>query len=93
MTDKTTHFGFQTIETEQKAPRVREVFDTVAARYDVMNDLMSGGMHRLWKQSMVDTACRFMPMAWQVLDLAGGTGDITFRLQQRAGKMPQGSVN
>jgi demethylmenaquinone methyltransferase / 2-methoxy-6-polyprenyl-1,4-benzoquinol methylase len=74
-----THFGFETVAAEEKASRVRGVFDSVASRYDLMNDLMSGGMHRLWKNAMVQS----LPLYHNVhlLDLAGGTGDIAFRAQ------------
>jgi demethylmenaquinone methyltransferase/2-methoxy-6-polyprenyl-1,4-benzoquinol methylase len=77
-----THFGFRTVGRAEKAGLVRGVFDSVAGRYDLMNDLMSGGVHRLWKRAMV---------AWlgprdgqHVLDVAGGTGDIAFRIRERA---------
>ncbi|MDX1346446.1 MAG: class I SAM-dependent methyltransferase, partial [Sedimenticolaceae bacterium] len=56
MSEKTTHFGFQTVNVEEKAERVRNVFDSVASRYDIMNDLMSLGIHRLWKHIAVDLA-------------------------------------
>jgi hypothetical protein len=73
-----THFGFQTIDEHEKESRVRGVFDNVASRYDVMNDVMSGGLHRLWKREMVATLA---PRAGQkILDVAGGTGDIAFRI-------------
>ena len=79
----TTHFGFQTVPEAAKAGRVRDVFDSVAGRYDLMNDLMSGGLHRLWKRSMIDSV---NPRPGQhLLDVAGGTGDIAFRLLAAAG--------
>ena len=79
--DDTTDFGFQTISTEQKSRRVRDVFKGVSSRYDLMNDLMSGGMHRIWKAALVDWLA---PRPHQrILDLAGGTGDIAFRLLDR----------
>ncbi len=82
-TDKTTHFGFQTVPEEDKATRVRGVFSSVASKYDVMNDVMSGGIHRLWKDAMMDWLA---PRAGQrLLDVAGGTGDISFRFLKRAG--------
>ena len=75
-------FGFRRIPATQKTAAVRGVFDSVAARYDLMNDLMSGGIHRLWKDRMVD---RLRPRATErLLDLAGGTGDIAFRILARA---------
>jgi demethylmenaquinone methyltransferase/2-methoxy-6-polyprenyl-1,4-benzoquinol methylase len=77
-----THFGFETINEQDKQRRVRGVFDSVAARYDVMNDLMSGGLHRLWKREMVASLA---PKAGQhILDVAGGTGDIAFRIRKAA---------
>lgn len=77
-----THFGFQDVPESEKAGRVRAVFESVAPRYDLMNDLMSAGVHRLWKNAFADWAS---PRgAARVLDMAGGTGDIAFRLQDRA---------
>src|SRR5690554_5167999 len=78
---RTTHFGFREVEEAEKAPLVRNVFTNVAARYDLMNDLMSGGIHRLWKDEMVSWL-RPRP-GWQVIDVAGGTGDIAFRIRER----------
>lgn len=75
-----THFGFTTVSENEKAARVRAVFESVAERYDLMNDAMSGGLHRIWKAVFVAWA---RPRAGQtVLDLAGGTGDIAFRLRR-----------
>ncbi len=80
-TDSTTHFGYETVPKDVKAGRVRAVFDSVVSRYDLMNDLMSGGVHRLWKNAMVDWLA---PQPdWRVLDMAGGTGDIAFRVLGR----------
>jgi len=77
-----THFGFQTVEREQKSGMVRSVFNGVADQYDLMNDLMSGGVHRLWKSSMIDW---LNPRpGWHMLDVAGGTGDIAQRFLERA---------
>ena len=77
-----THFGFHTVDRAAKAGLVRGVFDSVAGRYDLMNDLMSGGVHRLWKRAMVDWLA---PRDGQhVLDVTGGTGDIAFRIRERA---------
>ncbi len=77
----TAPFGFQDIPAEEKAGRVRDVFDAVAPAYDLMNDLMSFGAHRLWKEAMVDA---LKPRAgMEVLDLAGGTGDIATRILRR----------
>ncbi len=81
--DKTTHFGFETVREEDKASRVQGVFSSVASKYDIMNDVMSGGVHRLWKDAMMDWLA---PRAGQkLLDVAGGTGDISFRFLKRAG--------
>ncbi len=83
MSDKTTHFGFETVPEAEKAGRVRGVFGNVASKYDVMNDAMSMGIHRIWKDAMMDWLA---PRAGQkLLDVAGGTGDISFRFLNRAG--------
>ena len=80
--DQTTHFGFQTVPEADKAGMVHGVFTRVASKYDVMNDLMSGGMHRLWKAAMMDWLA---PRPGQrLLDVAGGTGDVAFRFLKRA---------
>ncbi|MDF0595989.1 bifunctional demethylmenaquinone methyltransferase/2-methoxy-6-polyprenyl-1,4-benzoquinol methylase UbiE [Psychromarinibacter halotolerans] len=82
MTEKTTHFGNQTIPEEEKAGRVHGVFTSVASKYDVMNDVMSVGIHRAWKDAMMDWLA---PRDGQrLLDVAGGTGDIAFRFLGRA---------
>ena len=86
--DKTTHFGYETVNKEEKADRVREVFDSVATRYDIMNDLMSFGIHRLWKHIAVDLAA--VRAGHHVLDLASGTGDLAARFAGLVG--PQGRV-
>ena len=79
---KTTHFGFQTVDEADKAGMVHGVFSRVATKYDIMNDLMSGGIHRLWKAAMMDWLA---PRNGQrLLDVAGGTGDIAFRFLKRA---------
>ena len=78
---ETTHFGARTVAVGEKAGLVREVFDRVAGRYDLMNDLMSLGIHRLWKDALVDWL-RPRP-GMRVLDLAGGTGDIALRIAER----------
>ena len=83
-----TQFGFENVSPEEKSRRVRGVFDSVAGKYDVMNDVMSMGLHRLWKRFAVDAA---MPHAGQrVLDLAGGTGDLARLFAARVG--PTGVV-
>ena len=80
--DRTTHFGERTVPEAEKAGLVHDVFTRVAARYDLMNDLMSGGVHRIWKDAMMDWLA---PRAGQrLLDVAGGTGDIAFRFLHRA---------
>ena len=74
MNKKTTHFGYKTVSQEEKAGYVKDVFDSVSNRYDLMNDLMSGGLHRLWKKYTIDKAsARY---GHKILDLAGGTGDL-----------------
>ena len=78
----TVDFGFETVAAEEKARLVGSVFSRVARRYDLMNDLMSGGLHRLWKDSFVDTLRPFDGM--RLVDVAGGTGDIAFRVIDRA---------
>jgi demethylmenaquinone methyltransferase/2-methoxy-6-polyprenyl-1,4-benzoquinol methylase len=79
----TTHFGFETVPENEKAGRVQGVFSSVASKYDVMNDAMSLGIHRIWKDAMMDWLA---PRAGQrLLDVAGGTGDISFRFLKRAG--------
>ncbi len=84
MSDKSTHFGFEEIPESEKAGRVRGIFGSVAGKYDVMNDAMSLGIHRLWKDAMMDWLA---PRAGQrLLDVAGGTGDIAFRFLDRAGQ-------
>ncbi|MEL7301175.1 MAG: bifunctional demethylmenaquinone methyltransferase/2-methoxy-6-polyprenyl-1,4-benzoquinol methylase UbiE [Pseudomonadota bacterium] len=82
-TDTTTHFGNETVPEGEKAERVRGVFSSVASKYDIMNDVMSAGIHRLWKDAMMDWLA---PRRGQrLLDVAGGTGDIAFRFLARAG--------
>lgn len=83
MTKETTHFGYQTVPREQKATHVRDVFDSVAGRYDIMNDLMSGGLHRLWKRFTIGEAN--VRRGQTVLDLAGGTGDLAKRFLGQVG--------
>lgn len=80
---ETTHFGYQRVTTTEKTQKVGEVFDTVASRYDLMNDLMSLGLHRLWKRFTLNQA-RIRP-GQVVLDLAGGTGDLAKSLAQSVG--------
>ena len=83
MSKETTHFGFETIPVDEKVRRVRGVFDSVASRYDLMNDLMSGGLHRLWKHFTVEQAA--VRPGQVVLDLAGGTGDLAGKFASQVG--------
>jgi demethylmenaquinone methyltransferase / 2-methoxy-6-polyprenyl-1,4-benzoquinol methylase len=81
--DKTTHFGFETVPEHEKAGRVQGVFNSVASKYDIMNDVMSMGIHRVWKEAMMDWLA---PRPGQrLLDVAGGTGDVSFKFLKRAG--------
>jgi demethylmenaquinone methyltransferase/2-methoxy-6-polyprenyl-1,4-benzoquinol methylase len=79
----TTHFGFQTVATHEKATLVRRVFDEVAPKYDLMNDLMSAGIHRIWKSILLDSLKPRPDMT--LLDVGGGTGDIAFGFLGRGG--------
>ncbi len=88
MKDKTTHFGFREVPLREKVGMVKQVFDSVAEQYDVMNDLMSLGIHRLWKR--VAIMLSNVRQGERVLDLAGGTGDLTILCQKRVA--PSGSV-
>jgi demethylmenaquinone methyltransferase/2-methoxy-6-polyprenyl-1,4-benzoquinol methylase len=83
-----THFGFQTVNAHDKSKHVRRVFDSVASKYDVMNDLMSLGLHRLWKH-YTTTVADIRP-GYQVLDIAGGTGDLSMAFAKQVG--PTGRV-
>ncbi|OCH12042.1 MULTISPECIES: bifunctional demethylmenaquinone methyltransferase/2-methoxy-6-polyprenyl-1,4-benzoquinol methylase UbiE [unclassified Aliivibrio] len=93
MTDKmniaeeTTHFGFTTVAKDEKVAKVAEVFHSVAAKYDIMNDLMSGGVHRVWKRFTID--CSGVRPGHKVLDLAGGTGDLTAKFSRIVGDTGQ----
>ena len=84
----TTHFGFRAVPEHEKASRVAGVFDSVAARYDLMNDLMSGGLHRLWKRFTVEQSG--LRPGQRVLDVAGGTADLAIQFARRVGT--QGEV-
>ncbi len=86
--DDTTDFGFSRVGRDEKASLVRGVFDSVAGRYDLMNDLMSAGVHRLWKRFTIEL-CAVRP-GQRVLDIAGGTGDLTAKFSQLVG--PEGQV-
>src|SRR4029079_4046936 len=81
--EEPTQFGYERVTPEEKTRRVRGVFDSVAGKYDVMNDVMSGGLHRLWKRFVVDVAA--VHSAQRVLDLAGGTGDLARLFAARVG--------
>ncbi len=83
-----THFGFKTVDKNQKASMVADVFHSVAAKYDIMNDLMSMGIHRVWKRFTID--CSGVRSGQHVLDLAGGTGDLTAKFSRLVG--PTGQV-
>lgn len=83
-----THFGFKTVDEREKAQRVRSVFDSVAPRYDLMNDLMSAGLHRIWKRYTL-TVAQAQP-GHQVLDIAAGTGDLSLGFSRQVG--PTGLV-
>ena len=87
-TDNTTHFGYKDVPTEEKQAMVADVFHSVAAKYDVMNDLMSFGVHRLWKRFTIDMSG--VRPGNKVLDLAGGTGDLTKKFSKIVG--PSGKV-
>jgi len=84
----TTHFGYQSVTTQEKEQRVAEVFKSVATRYDVMNDIMTGGLHRLWKRFTIEISG--VRKGHKVLDLAGGTGDLAMRYARFVG--PEGEV-
>ncbi|MBZ9539132.1 MULTISPECIES: bifunctional demethylmenaquinone methyltransferase/2-methoxy-6-polyprenyl-1,4-benzoquinol methylase UbiE [Modicisalibacter] len=88
MTKRTTHFGYQEVPVEEKAARVADVFHSVASRYDLMNDLMSLGIHRLWKRLTLERAG--VRRGQSVLDIAGGTGDLTLKFSRLVG--PSGRV-
>lgn len=82
--EKTTHFGFEQVAVEKKAERVANVFHSVAAKYDLMNDLMSGGIHRLWKRFTIEASA--VRAGHKVLDIAGGTGDLSYQFAKLVGK-------
>ena len=84
---ETTHFGFQTVAKSEKADKVADVFHSVAAKYDLMNDLMSFGVHRVWKRFTIDSSG--VRRGQRVLDLAGGTGDLTAKFSRLVGETGQ----
>src|SRR5688572_11396320 len=81
-----THFGYRDVPLEDKQGLVDDVFHSVARRYDLMNDLMSGGLHRAWKEALVTAVHPSKNKAFAVLDLAGGTGDVAFRIAEQGGR-------
>lgn len=83
----TTHFGYEQVKTSEKQAKVADVFHSVAAKYDIMNDLMSFGVHRLWKRFAID--CSGVRPGQKVLDLAGGTGDLTAKFSRIVGDKGQ----
>jgi demethylmenaquinone methyltransferase/2-methoxy-6-polyprenyl-1,4-benzoquinol methylase len=83
MSDKTTHFGYKTVNVEEKAGKVAEVFHSVADNYDLMNDLMSMGIHRIWKQVAIEMSG--VRSGHKVLDIAGGTGDLAAKFSRIVG--------
>ena len=90
-TSQTVSFGYESVDPEEKTRRVGAVFSSVAAKYDVMNDAMSGGMHRLWKDRFVR---RVKPQPGEaILDMAGGTGDIAFRLAECRAEVTVADIN
>ena len=94
MSEKTTHFGYTEVPVEQKVAKVGEVFDSVAPSYDVMNDLMSMGVHRIWKRIAIEYLAPRPGMS--VLDLAGGTADLSLLIRPRlgeTGKLVIGDIN
>lgn len=86
--EQTTHFGFEKVDVKDKANRVAGVFHSVAAKYDIMNDVMSGGIHRIWKQFTIEISG--VRSGHTVLDIAGGTGDLTKKFSRLVG--PSGQV-
>lgn len=88
MSDETTHFGYQTVPVANKAQRVADVFHSVAGKYDLMNDLMSVGIHRIWKCITIEMSA--VRPGHSVLDIAGGTGDLAAKFATRVG--PEGLV-
>lgn len=86
-TEKTTHFGYTQVPVEEKAERVRNVFESVASNYDIMNDVMSMGVHRLWKRFTINLAA--VRRGQKVLDLAGGTGDLAAKFANQVGNEGQ----
>lgn len=82
--NNTTHFGFRTVDKNKKSDMVADIFDSVSAKYDLMNDLMSFGIHRLWKRFTIESSA--VRPGQKILDLAGGTGDFTAKFSRMAGE-------
>jgi demethylmenaquinone methyltransferase/2-methoxy-6-polyprenyl-1,4-benzoquinol methylase len=82
MENNKTHFGFKEVDRDQKSNLVKDIFSNVAKKYDLMNDLMSAGTHRLWKNNMINCIDFFDNI--KIIDVAGGTGDIAFRIAKKA---------
>jgi demethylmenaquinone methyltransferase/2-methoxy-6-polyprenyl-1,4-benzoquinol methylase len=85
MADNSSHFGFESVRPEDKQGRVNDVFRSVARRYDLMNDLMSAGLHRAWKDALVTAVRPSKSRPFRHLDVAGGTGDVAFRILEEGG--------
>jgi demethylmenaquinone methyltransferase/2-methoxy-6-polyprenyl-1,4-benzoquinol methylase len=85
--EQITHFGFQNVRAEEKAGKVADVFHSVASKYDIMNDLMSMGVHRIWKRLTIESSG--VRPGYKVLDIAGGTGDLTMQFSKRVGEQGQ----
>jgi len=85
-------FGFREVGKDEKQPLVNEVFHSVASSYDLMNDLMSGGLHRLWKNALIAMMAPPRRKNWHLLDVAGGTGDIAFRMIEASGRQAKATI-
>ena len=85
--EQITHFGFQNVRANEKAGKVADVFHSVASKYDIMNDLMSMGIHRIWKRLTIESSG--VRPGYKVLDIAGGTGDLTMQFSKRVGEQGQ----
>jgi demethylmenaquinone methyltransferase/2-methoxy-6-polyprenyl-1,4-benzoquinol methylase len=87
-----TSYGFRQVAEGEKQPLVNDVFHKVAKRYDIMNDVMSGGLHRVWKDSLIAALTPRKDPSYKVLDVAGGTGDIAFRIVEASGRKAHATV-
>jgi len=90
--DMARSFGFREVGKDEKQPLVNEVFHSVAANYDLMNDLMSAGLHRLWKNSFITMMAPPRRKNWHLLDVAGGTGDIAFRMIEASDRQAKATI-